>query len=74
MLLLESVLVAMRQVRGGETERCGENEKPHFAKCECGLVAASLRKCISCVVGFNQAKEAQAHFSNWVKKSRPRNQ
>ena len=47
---------------GGERERCGENEKPHFAKCACGLVAASLRERISCVVGFNQAKEAHARF------------
>jgi hypothetical protein len=66
MLLPESALGARRQVRGGETERCVENEKPHFVKCECGLVATSLRQRILCVVGFNQALEAQACFSNWV--------
>jgi hypothetical protein len=73
MLQLESALAVKRQVKGGETKGCGKNEKPYFAKCECELVAASLRKRISCIMGVNQAKEAQTRFSNWVEKSSPEN-
>lgn len=71
MLQPESVLGARRQVRGRERE---ENENLNLRKLRaCGLVGASLRERIPCVVGFHQCKEAQARFRIGLRSQAPGN-